>query len=448
MDSLLATYASSDEEAEEEKQESHQPPAKSLQRSNPPKSSSLFSFLPPPIASPSTSIITDHSPSAANHNRPAKPSSLFSSLPLPKSENPNSAPSGPKPKKVVQFRPPINLISKSNDDDDDEEEDYGKQRRNSESITHTPSVKSFLSSIPAPKNAALGSLSMSSGTGRRSIIIDADAATWNSNASGISTEANVSSNISEQSIGASDGSLEYTVSGDASDRGLGSEQYVNYETYGGYDGGGGDASSLVSASGDYANYDSYSGGYGNYETEGHYDYESKWVDKSDASVEPDVSRVAAENVVRVPSKRGRKDVLPDEMIEVKQDELMKNRPREDKAKLTGIAFGPSYQMMVSAVCMPVLNILEEELGLSYKGIRIGNFNSADTSVGHYSQRGILESYGWEMPVSAKGKPTKLHKRKHQIGSLYFDMKQKEMELSERRSKGFLTKAETQAKYGW
>lgn len=52
------------------------------------------------------------------------------------------------------------------------------------------------------------------------------------------------------------------------------------------------------------------------------------------------------------------------------------------------------------------------------------------------------------PVSTKGKPTKLHKRKHQIGSLYFDMRQKEMELAERRSKGFLTKAETQAKYGW
>ncbi|KAK3003310.1 hypothetical protein RJ639_018332 [Escallonia herrerae] len=430
MDSLLATYASSDEEAEEEKQESHQPPTQSLQRSNPPKSSSIFSFLAPPKASPPTSIINDHSPSAANHNRPAKPSSLFSSLPQPKSEKPNSAPapSGPKPKKVVQFRPPVNQISKSNDDDDEEEEDYGKQRRNAESITQTPSVKSFLSSIPAPKNAALGSLSMSLGTGRRSII-DADAARSNSGASGISTEANVSSNISEQSIGVSDGLLEYTVSGDASDWGLGSEQYLNYETYGGYDGGGGgggDASSLVSESGDYANYDSYSGGYGSYETEGHYDYESKWVDKSDAIVEPDVSRAAAENVVRVYAKRGRKDVLPDEMIEVQQDELMKNRPREDKAKLTGIAFGPSYQ----------------------KGIRIGNFNSADTSVEHYSQGGVLKSYGWEMPVSAKGKPTKLHKRKHQIGSLYFDMKQKEMELAERRAKGFLTKAETQAKYGW
>lgn len=50
--------------------------------------------------------------------------------------------------------------------------------------------------------------------------------------------------------------------------------------------------------------------------------------------------------------------------------------------------------------------------------------------------------------SGKGKPSKLHKRKHQIGSLYHDMRQKEMELAERRSRGLLTKKETQAKYGW
>ncbi|KDO61948.1 hypothetical protein CISIN_1g0355062mg, partial [Citrus sinensis] len=52
------------------------------------------------------------------------------------------------------------------------------------------------------------------------------------------------------------------------------------------------------------------------------------------------------------------------------------------------------------------------------------------------------------PVSVKGKPSKLHKRKHQIGSLFFDMKQKEMELAERRAKGLLTKAQTHGKYGW
>ncbi|OMP08514.1 hypothetical protein COLO4_06397 [Corchorus olitorius] len=52
------------------------------------------------------------------------------------------------------------------------------------------------------------------------------------------------------------------------------------------------------------------------------------------------------------------------------------------------------------------------------------------------------------PASTKGKPSKLHKRKHQIGSLLFDMKQKQMELQERRSRGLLTKSQTQAKYGW
>ena len=33
-----------------------------------------------------------------------------------------------------------------------------------------------------------------------------------------------------------------------------------------------------------------------------------------------------------------------EILEVNQAELMKNRPREDKSKLTGLAFGPSYQV--------------------------------------------------------------------------------------------------------
>lgn len=117
-------------------------------------------------------------------------------------------------------------------------------------------------------------------------------------------------------------------------------------------------------------------------------YGSNWGDTLSGSS-------TSQSAVTVLGKRGRKEIPTEEIVEVKQDELMKNRPREDQVKLTGIAFGPSYQ-----------------------------------------------------PVSTKGKPTKLHKRKHQIGSLFYDMKQKEMELAERRAKGFLTKAETQAKYGW
>jgi proline-rich protein PRCC len=49
---------------------------------------------------------------------------------------------------------------------------------------------------------------------------------------------------------------------------------------------------------------------------------------------------------RIGGKRGRRDV-PMEILEVNQAELMKNRPREDKSKLTGLAFGPSYQVQTN-----------------------------------------------------------------------------------------------------
>jgi proline-rich protein PRCC len=48
----------------------------------------------------------------------------------------------------------------------------------------------------------------------------------------------------------------------------------------------------------------------------------------------------------------------------------------------------------------------------------------------------------------KGKPSKLHQRKHKIGSLFYEMKQKKMGLVDWHAKGHLSKAETQAKYSW
>lgn len=45
-------------------------------------------------------------------------------------------------------------------------------------------------------------------------------------------------------------------------------------------------------------------------------------------------------------------------------------------------------------------------------------------------------------------PNKLHKRKHQINSLAADCAASSIELAQRRSSGFKTKQETQAKYGW
>uniref|UniRef100_A0A0A9G885 Proline-rich protein PRCC n=1 Tax=Arundo donax TaxID=35708 RepID=A0A0A9G885_ARUDO len=141
----------------------------------------------------------------------------------------------------------------------------------------------------------------------------------------------------------------------------------------------------------------HSGGYGHVMAAPHgVDYTAAYGHEAAATTLPPVQEPVLPPLMgRIGGKRGRNDT-PTEILEVNQAELMKNRPKQDKSKLTGLAFGPSYQPA----------------------------------------------------PSAKGKPSKLHKRKHQIGSLYYDMKSKEMELAERRSKGILTKAETQAKYGW
>lgn len=425
MDSLLASYASSDDEQEESnlQPKQNQPhestnPTPSKLIGNfftslpPPKSSSqsLFSSIPP---HKSQTLINPLAPISKSQDRKnqerqaepkSKPSSLFSLLPQPKTQNSvNSQISlEPKPKKIVQFRPPVNP-SLINSKDDEEDSDEEKPKRKSDGL-ETRTVKSFLSSIPAPKNSgSLGALPSSAGTGRRSIL-EADVPTVSSSI------VNTVNELREDNVGYG-GSSNYAVGADPLNSGTESADIVNYDSY-----RGAEASSLSSGGNNFVTNDNYGGAdpssypvsedYANYGSYGDYgQYESRWIDRSGGavggevsgpaveSVGTQISSAAVENVIRI-GKRGRNDI-PHEVVEVKQDELMKNRPREDQAKSTGIAFGPAYQ-----------------------------------------------------PVSTKGKPTKLHKRKHQIGSLYFDMRQKEMELAERRSKGFLTKAETQAKYGW
>ncbi|EFJ33033.1 hypothetical protein SELMODRAFT_270529 [Selaginella moellendorffii] len=102
--------------------------------------------------------------------------------------------------------------------------------------------------------------------------------------------------------------------------------------------------------------------------------------------------------MRQENRKGR--VEPVKFVQIKQDDLTANRPREDQLRMTGIAFGSTFSS--------VLDKKDDE----------------------------------------ENKPSKLHKKKHQIGSLYYDMKQKEFELMERRARGFLSKAQTHAKYGW
>ncbi|GAU37998.1 hypothetical protein TSUD_205380 [Trifolium subterraneum] len=376
MDSLLATYASSDEEEEQ------QQPIPSKTTSSSSSSSSLFSILPQPKSSSSSSLFNSlPPPKQSSSDTPTDNTpSVISSLPKPKSQI-------QPPKRVVQFKPPIISLPKptefEDEDEDDEEEQERIRRRKLQSSIQAPSVKSFLSSIPAPRNSSTLGVQSSSGSGRRSILETSTPAPALAPSSVHSTAAESDVPVDQNA-------------GDYENYQYATDQYDSYGDYqyatNQYDSSGAGAST---ATGTASNGDGYAG-YGAYGDYGQ--YENKWIDRSVPTEVPQVPAEEAseisESVLKFTGKRGRKDV-PVEVIEVKQDELMKNRPREDKAKLTGLAFGPSYQ-----------------------------------------------------PVSAKGKPSKLLKRKHQIGSLYFDMKQNEMKLAERRAKGMLTKAETQAKYGW
>lgn len=425
MESLFANYASSDEDEDEEKHQ--QPQVQRSNSSNPTRdfstssSSSPFLSLPPPKSQSKTSpnsttyaslkpqqLLDDEELHIGNSDKPksTSSSSLFSVLPPPKTTKADPPPlpnllssSDPKPKRVVQFKPPVNPFSvkSSSADEDEDEDEKEKQRKRSASFAQTSSVKSFLSSIPAPKNSTtLGVLG--SGSGRRSTV-EADVPVSNPASSNSQNEVLVNSNTGYSEIQQVDGSFESSMGGFdgpsqhsaiAGDYMNWSVQgYVNHEGYAGYgNDGASDYSHAAPLNVNYVDYDSNYGTYTGYEQYGH-----NWTDESSATAASTITDTT-EVAFRLPGKRGRSDA-PQKIVEVNQDELMKNRPREDQTRLTGIAFGPSYQ-----------------------------------------------------PVSSKGKPSKLLKRKHQIGTLYFDMKQKEMELAERRAKGMLTKAQTQGKYGW
>ncbi|KAM7527500.1 hypothetical protein LguiB_030910 [Lonicera macranthoides] len=389
MDSLLATYASSDEEEEDshhhyQEQNLSNPSSRFTgdfnQKSN--SSSSSSSSIPPPKSNlpnlhPPQTL---KNPSSSRHNHreqrledstisnkssslfaalpQPKSSSLFSKLPEPKTLNSDSNTLDRNPKKVVQFRPPIKTSSymSKNDDEDDDEEEQRKRSKKNEFLT-APTVKSFLSSIPAPKNSSsLGALPNSSGTGRRSIL-EADVPVSNSNSVSTVSEGIVNSNVGNYdgqsvegsslgSFGADGGSVEYTVGGGGgfhSNWGSSNDNYANYDSY-----GGSNSSNVGSASEDYANYDSY-GSYGNNGSYGNFGhYENNWVDGSSGTVATEIPVAASESLMRIPGKRGRTDI-PQKIIEVKQDELIKNRPREDQVKLTGIAFGPAYQVFIHSL---------------------------------------------------------------------------------------------------
>lgn len=201
-------------------------------------------------------------------------------------------------------------------------------------MAQTPSVKAFLSSIlPAAKNSATLGVLPSSGTGRRAIV-ETDTLTSSSGGSRAEEDSGIDLNLENYSL-----NYEGCATYDSGiDQNVGNYN-VNYDTYSNYQSGVDQnvnvdgQSQYVTSGGDSLNHGDYLS-YGDYGQHG-----SNWADGS----VPEMSGMG-ESRVRVPGKRGRNEV-PVEVVEVKQDELMKNRPREDQVKLTGIAFGPSYQVI-------------------------------------------------------------------------------------------------------
>eukprot|EP00240_Pyramimonas_obovata_P003711 CAMPEP_0118929754 /NCGR_PEP_ID=MMETSP1169-20130426/6663_1 /TAXON_ID=36882 /ORGANISM="Pyramimonas obovata, Strain CCMP722" /LENGTH=350 /DNA_ID=CAMNT_0006872003 /DNA_START=172 /DNA_END=1224 /DNA_ORIENTATION=- len=57
-------------------------------------------------------------------------------------------------------------------------------------------------------------------------------------------------------------------------------------------------------------------------------------------------------------------------------------------------------------------------------------------------------YAAKLKKEAGAKPDQLLRRKHQIGSLYYDAKVRELEMFENKSKGMKSRSQTQGKYGW
>lgn len=197
-------------------------------------------------------------------------------------------------------------------------------------------MKAFLSSIPAAKFSATLGVLPSSGTGRRAIV-ETDALTSSSGGSRAEEDSGTDPNLGNHSLNY-DSCANYDS---GIDQNVGNYN-VNYDAYTNYQSGVDQnvnvdgQSQYVMSGGDGLNQEDYSS-YGNYGDYGQYG--SNWADGSVLEMSG-----TGESGVRVPGKRGRNEV-PADIVEVNQDELMKNRPREDQVKLTGIAFGPSYQVI-------------------------------------------------------------------------------------------------------
>lgn len=410
MDSLFANYASASDSEEEEKGTEVNftalPPPKNNNSSLPKgeyncsSASSIFTALPPPKnnntslpkggsnSSSSSSIFTALPPPKNNNSYLSSPSpslkpqqddvpkasssSLFSSLLPVKSRSGFSLPppKNKSGKRVVEFKPPLNpaLLEKP---DDEEKNERASKKRATSGDSEAP-AGGLTALLPPPKNDNI----LGAGgahTGRRFFLDTAPSTHQSPSTIDTDTREEPSLDVHHAVHSYNDGAI------------TPSQNDYYYPAV------------PPSQGADFGYSGKAAWSYGNHQPQPRPPQEAAYVElKEPMEDAQQVWEGTGSSFGKADEKKRGRNQIPSNVIEVKQDELISNRPREDQAKLTGIAFGPSYQ-----------------------------------------------------PVSSgKDKPTKLHKRKHQIGSLYFDLKQREMELAERRAKGQLTKAETQAKYGW
>ncbi|XP_068642354.1 uncharacterized serine-rich protein C215.13-like isoform X2 [Aristolochia californica] len=357
MDSLLANYASSDED-EEAGFLINQPTssAKLGQISSlssslpaPTKSSSILSSLLPPDKSSSFSILSSLPPPKSSSS---SSSSNLLSLPPPKSHQSNISKlenSDANAKKVFQFRPPLNPFPSNLDDDDDddgEEEERKKKAKiafSSSSDGNSLGSKPFV--LPPPKHSFF--LAPPPSSSARRIVVEAD----------VPSTASKTSN-------------EVTGGQETCNGALGNQNFDNYEQSS-VDGASYPSSNQVPGNqyyGNYGNYEScapyvqashttsWGSANDNYSSCENYGYHQGFYGDGSMATTSVPSIQSVRPLMGNSGKRGKNEV-PADIVEVKQEDLISNRPREDQVKLTGIAFGPAYQMRSSLVPPSCLRLL-------------------------------------------------------------------------------------------
>lgn len=373
----------------DDEEEQQQTPSDNITTKKP-----LFAALPLPkfctsSSSPQQQIRVSDPFSAPPPDR--KRPSLFAALPPP-----SSSTSG---KRVVEFRPPLNSKLLDNPDDED---DQRPRKRQPPEVAHGEKLSGLVAVLPRPKNLGTTLGGGASAGGRRSTLEMSSEDAVDNPASVAETgtlETPPPVGISQVSSGI--GSYDHYVredfqtKADAYDSSTVPPASQTEDVYG-YN----FHSSFIAHETDAAFAPEGHLGVPFYQSQGLSEQNSSSINNKayEQSIYNGVESKTEDPLTSIMMKekrRGSKEAPPN-LIEVKQADLTATKVREDQLRTTGIAFGPAYQ-----------------------------------------------------PVSSnKDKPSKLHRRKHQIGSLYFDMKQKEMELLERRAKGTMTKSQTQAKYGW